>query len=102
MPCGPPKISRAISGATNAAVIEQPEFWLRHHAVLASILATASMIGMYCAGNSSAPSSECGNSRRNRPRSINASTIASGNSRRRSISSAAAASAGAISWTRAR
>ena len=80
-----------------AAVIEQPEFWLMHQAVLASISAIASMIGTYCAGNNSAPASERGRSRRKRPRSISASTMASGNSRRRSISAAAAASAGAIS-----
>ncbi len=101
MPRGPPKISRAMSGASKAAVIEQPEFWLRHQAVLASILASSSMTGTYSGSNSSAPSSERGNTMRNSPRSISASTISWGSSRSRSISAAAAASFGAISPTRA-
>ena len=102
MPRGPPKISRATSGFRCAAVIEQPEFWLTHHAALASALASSSITGTYCAGSNSAPPSECGSSMRNRPRSISASMIGSG---RRALGidlGRAAASAGAISRTRAR
>ena len=58
MPRCPPKISRATSGFRCTAVIEQPEFWLTHHAALASILASSSITGTYCAGNNSAPPSE--------------------------------------------
>lgn len=73
-----------------------------HHAALASVLASSSMTGTYCAGSSWAPPSECGSSMRNRPRSTSAATIASGSWRLLSMSSAAAASAGAISRTRER
>ena len=47
---GPPKISRATSGFKCTAVIEQPEFWLTHHAALASILASSSITGTYSRG----------------------------------------------------
>jgi hypothetical protein len=102
MPRGPPKISRAISGFKCTAVIEQPEFWLTHHAVLASVLAISSITGTYCAGNNSAPPSDFGSSMRNRPRSISASISFSGRRRSASISAEAATRDGAISCTRAR
>ncbi len=89
MPRPPSKISRAATGSRKAAAIDDPQAWPMHQAVLASCLAISSTTGTYCAGDSSAPPSERGNSKPKSPRSASAATIASGSSRPASIASPA-------------
>ena len=45
-----------------------------HQAMLASVLASSSMIGTYSDGNSSAPPSDCGRSSRKNPRATRSLT----------------------------
>src|SRR5258708_6043805 len=72
----------------------QPLPWHRHHAALASRLATASMTCAKVTGSTWAPPTPRGSSRRNSPASTSASCTASGTLPRRSLSAAPASIAG--------